>query len=237
MIVLPGWLPASLVGGTHVKQVVSDLACERARVIAVFAICGNAKASPGITRAIPFRRWDQSRRLLAYQAIRIGDPGTSALRAATQSGYVLLQTQERDEPMRNKASEMEMLAGDWMTIMPVVIGPDARIEEAERMLELHEVTGLPVVDADGKLVGVISQTDLLRGSGDVHSAVRRRYTGLRVADLMSSPAITVDISTPLREAARLMRDEKIHRLVVVDVAERPLGVLTSMDFVTLYADG
>ena len=105
------------------------------------------------------------------------------------------------------------------------------------MLEIHEVTGLPVVDGDGKLVGVISQTDLLRGSGDVHSAVRRRYTGLRVADLMSSPAITVDISTPMREAARLMRDEKIHRLVVVDGAERPLGVLTSMDFVTLYAEG
>ena len=139
--------------------------------------------------------------------------------------------------MRNKASEMELLAGDWMTIMPVVIGSDARIEEAERMLEIHEVTGLPVVDGDGKLVGVISQTDLLRGSGDVHSAVRRRYTGLRVADLMSSPAITVDMSTPLREAARLMRDEKIHRLVVVDGAERPLGVLTSMDFVTLYAEG
>ena len=139
--------------------------------------------------------------------------------------------------MRNKASEMELLAGDWMTIMPVVIGSDARIEEAERMLELHEVTGLPVVDGDGKLVGVISQTDLLRGSGDLHSAVRRRYTGLRVADLMSSPAITVDISTPMREAARLMRDEKIHRLVVVDGAERPLGVLTSMDFVTLYAEG
>jgi len=139
--------------------------------------------------------------------------------------------------MRNKASEIEMLAGDWMTIMPVVIGSDARIEEAERMLELHEVTGLPVVDGDGKLVGVISQTDLLRGSADVHSAVRRRYTGLRVADLMSSPAITVDISTPMREAARLMRDEKIHRLVVVDGAERPLGVLTSMDFVTLYAEG
>jgi CBS domain-containing protein len=139
--------------------------------------------------------------------------------------------------MRNKASEIEMLAGDWMTIMPVVIGSDARIEEAERMLEIHEVTGLPVVDGDGKLVGVISQTDLLRGSGDVHSAVRRRYTGLRVAELMSSPAITVEMSTPLREAARLMRDEKIHRLVVVDVAARPLGVLTSMDFVTLYAEG
>jgi CBS domain-containing protein len=139
--------------------------------------------------------------------------------------------------MRTEAPNTEMLAGDWMTIQPVVVGPDARIEDAERLLEIHEVTGLPVVDDDGRLVGVISQTDLLRGSGDVHSAVRRRFTGLRVADLMSSPAITVEMTTPLRDAARLMRDEKIHRLVVVDPAERPLGVLTSMDFVTLYAEG
>jgi CBS domain-containing protein len=138
--------------------------------------------------------------------------------------------------MNTKTRDAELVAGDYMTIMPIVISPDARIEDAERMLEVHEVTGLPVVD-DGRLVGVISQTDILRGSGDVHSAVRRRYTGLRVADLMSSPAVTVDISTPLREAARLMRDEKIHRVVVVDRDERPLGVLTSMDFVSLYAEG
>jgi CBS domain-containing protein len=138
--------------------------------------------------------------------------------------------------MNTKTRDAELVAGDYMTIMPIVISPDARIEDAERMLEVHEVTGLPVVD-DGRLVGVISQTDILRGSGDVHSAVRRRYTGLRVADLMSSPAVTVDISTPLREAARLMRDEKIHRVVVIDGDERPLGVLTSMDFVSLYAEG
>jgi CBS domain-containing protein len=138
--------------------------------------------------------------------------------------------------MYQKTRDRDLVAGDYMTIMPIVIGPDARIEDAERMLEVHEVTGLPVVD-DGRLVGVISQTDILRGSGDVHSAVRRRYTGLRVADLMSSPAVTVDISTPLREAARLMRDEKIHRVVVIDGDERPLGVLTSMDFVSLYAEG
>ena len=138
--------------------------------------------------------------------------------------------------MNQKTRDRELVAGDYMTIMPIVIGPDARIEDAERMLEVYEVTGLPVVD-DGRLVGVISQTDILRGSGDVHSAVRRRYTGLRVADLMSSPAVTVDISTPLRQAARLMRDEKIHRVVVIDGDERPLGVLTSMDFVSLYAEG
>jgi CBS domain-containing protein len=131
----------------------------------------------------------------------------------------------------------ELVVGDLMTIEPIVIGPDARIEEAERMLEANEVTGLPVVDGDARLVGVISQTDLLRGSGDLHSAVRRRYTGLRVADLMTSPPITVDVTTPVVEAARLMRDERVHRVVVVDDADRPLGVLSSMDFVSLYAEG
>src|SRR5512134_2162916 len=128
---------------------------------------------------------------------------------------------------------MELVVGDLMTIEPIVIGPEARIEDAERMLEMHEVTGLPVVDDDARLVGVISQTDLLRGSGDLHSAVRRRYTGLRVADLMTSPPITVGVTTPVVDAARLMRDERVHRVVVVDDADRPLGVLSSMDFVSL----
>jgi CBS domain-containing protein len=131
----------------------------------------------------------------------------------------------------------EQLVADFMTIDPIVIPLSARIEDAERLLELYDVSGLPVVDEGGSLVGVISQTDLLRGSGDVHSAVRQRYTGLRVADLMSAPAITVDISTPLDEAARLMRDEKIHRVVAVDGHGRPIGVLSSMDFVALYAEG
>jgi CBS domain-containing protein len=135
------------------------------------------------------------------------------------------------------AVKTDMVVGDLMTIEPIVIGPDARIEDVERLLELHGVTGLPVVDDDRRLVGVISQTDLLRGGGDVQSAIRRRYTGLRVADLMTSPPITVQFMAPVVEAARLMRDEKVHRLVVVDESDKALGVLTSMDFVALYAEG
>jgi CBS domain-containing protein len=131
----------------------------------------------------------------------------------------------------------ETVVADFMTIDPVVISPGARIEDAEQMMERYDVTGLPVVDENGSLVGVISQTDLLRGGGDVMSAVRKRYTGLRVADLMSSPAITVDVDTPLVDAARLMRDEKVHRVVAISDAGRAVGVLSSMDFVVLYADG
>ncbi len=128
------------------------------------------------------------------------------------------------------------LVADFMTIDPVVIRPDARIEDAEGLLERYDISGLPVVDEDGTLRGVISQTDLLRGTGDVNSAIRRRFTGLRVADLMSSPAITVDLEMRLVDAARLMRDEKVHRVVAVDASRRAVGVLSSMDFVTLYAE-
>lgn len=131
----------------------------------------------------------------------------------------------------------EHVVADFMTIDPIVISPAARIEDAEQMFEVFDVTGLPVVDEGGTLLGVISQTDVLRGSGDVHSAIRQRYTGLRVGDLMSSPAITIDLSAPLSEAARLMRDEKIHRVVAVDSRGRAIGVLSSMDFVSLYAEG
>jgi CBS domain-containing protein len=131
----------------------------------------------------------------------------------------------------------QQLVGDLMTIDPIAIAPQARIEDAERLMELYDVTGLPVVEDNGTLLGVISQTDLLRGAGDVNSVVRRRFSGLRVADVMSSPAITVDMTTPLAEAARLMRDEKIHRVVAISDTGHAIGVLSSMDFVTLYADG
>jgi CBS domain-containing protein len=105
-----------------------------------------------------------------------------------------------------------------------------------RLLELSEVSGLPVVDGAGRLVGVISQTDLLRGASNHRAPARRGHPVLRVADLMTSPAITVELMTPLSEAARLMLAEKVHRVVAVNAAGHPIGVLSSMDFVGLYAD-
>jgi CBS domain-containing protein len=53
---------------------------------------------------------------------------------------------------------------------------------------------------------------------------------------MSQPPITVLLTTPLVEAARRMVDERVHRVVVVNDDQRPLGVLSAMDFVTLFAE-
>jgi CBS domain-containing protein len=132
----------------------------------------------------------------------------------------------------------DLVVADLMTFEPVSVEVDATIEDAERLMHDRNVSGLPVVDSSGHLVGVISRTDIVE-DGAIPTAIllRRRPSGLRVGELMTSPAITVSALTPLRDAARLMRDDRIHRLVVVDDDDLAVGVLSASDFVSLYADG
>jgi len=128
-----------------------------------------------------------------------------------------------------------LLVADLMTIDPVVVAVDASIEEAARLLHANSITGLPVVDPFGSLVGVISQTDIV-GVLDsrVGSVVRSNRTGLRVGELMSSPAVTVSMMGSVVEAAGLMVGSRIHRLVAVDDAGRPVGVLSAIDLVRIF---
>jgi CBS domain-containing protein len=135
-------------------------------------------------------------------------------------------------------TQRELMAGDLMTIDPVVVAVDAPIEEAERLILDRRVSGLPVIDHGGALVGVVSQTDFMHlANPDVRSLIHHKASGIRVGEVMSRPPLTVLLTTPLIEAARLMRAEQVHRVVVVDDEQRPLGVLSAMDFVTLFAEG
>jgi CBS-domain-containing membrane protein len=130
----------------------------------------------------------------------------------------------------------DLLVADVMTIDPVVVGISATIEDAAHVLRANSITGLPVVDDEGVLVGVISQTDLVTAvDSPVGRVIRGNGSGLRVGELMSSPAVTIEMTRPLVEAARMMLDQRIHRLVALDEAGRPVGVLSSMDFVGIYA--
>jgi CBS domain-containing protein len=140
----------------------------------------------------------------------------------------------REQPVDWRA----LRVADVMTIDPVTVAAQASIEAAERLLRLNRITGLPVLDTDGDLIGVISQTDLLlAGRPSIVAALRNRPSGLRVGELMSSPALTVPLEASLGEAARRMRDARVHRLVAVDDDGRPVGVLAAMDYVTLFAEG
>ncbi len=135
------------------------------------------------------------------------------------------------------ATSTDLRVADLMTIDPVVVSDEATIEEAEGLLRHHRITGLPVVDLNRRLVGVISQTDLLYlAVPSVQALIRHRDSGVRVGEVMSSPAVTIDSMATLRDAARVMHDGGLHRLVAVDEHERPIGVIAAMDFVALAAE-
>jgi len=131
-----------------------------------------------------------------------------------------------------------LAVADIMTMDPITVSADATVEAAERLLASYGISGLPVVDGAGRLVGVVSRTDLRLDGGPAMTAfVRGRESGLRVGELMSSPAVTIGLTATLFEAARIMRDERVHRLVVVDEQGGPIGVLSATDFVRLIAEG
>lgn len=130
---------------------------------------------------------------------------------------------------------MQLLVADLMTIDPVVVEVDESIEVAARLLHANSISGLPVVDAAGALVGVISQTDIVGVlDSPVGRLIRTRPSGFRVGELMTSPALTIPMTGSIREAARMMVDSRVHRLVATDDAGRPVGVLSAIDLVTLF---
>jgi len=123
---------------------------------------------------------------------------------------------------------------ELMTPDPIVIDESAALDEAVRLLEENEISGLPVVDADGVLVGVISQTDIVRARAVAH--LWNRWPGLRVRHLMHSPALTADRAMSMEDAARIMEHAHVHRLIVVDDDQlKPVGVISTTDLVRALA--
>ncbi len=129
-----------------------------------------------------------------------------------------------------------LTVGDVMALEPIVIRADAPLGEAVALLERHHIHGLPVVDASGTLVGVLSQTDLLRARST--EFLWANWPGLAVRHLMTSPALTIHRSTPLADAARKMERHHVHRLVVVadDDEVLPLGVVSTTDLIRAMAE-
>ena len=121
-----------------------------------------------------------------------------------------------------------------MTISPVVITEDEAVSGVAELLADHEISGLPVVDADGHLVGVISQTDLVRLRGT--SLPWAGWHGLLVRDVMSFPARTIDGQASMDEASKQMSEVGVNRLIVVDDRQTPIGVISESDLVREFAD-
>jgi len=126
--------------------------------------------------------------------------------------------------------------GEAMTRGVVTVRGTALLQEAAELMDAHRVHGLPVVDSRGALVGVLSQTDLLRARVVEHLWTNLR--GLAVRHVMTAPAITIGLHASLDDAAELMERQRVHRLVVVGPdGTTPVGVLSVTDLVHIMANG
>jgi CBS domain-containing protein len=181
---------------------------------------GSSSGSGGVDPSFG-AAWPYDRRALSPD-----DPSVPATVPSARRSPEMVRT---DESLR---------VADFMSLDPVTVPLDATVEEAEALMRDRHVTGLPVVDADGHLVGVISQTDIVfLEASSVRSFIHRPHPRISVGEVMSTPPITIDGSAPLIDAADRMTREGIHRLVVVDDRGRPAGVIAAMDFVALAAEG
>lgn len=124
---------------------------------------------------------------------------------------------------------MDKRVADVMSTRVISCTPDTPIRRVARHMREHDVSALIVVDGNGSLVGIISQTDLV-----TLRAYEDEWKALRAEHVMIRNVITTTPDAPLREASGKMIDGRVHRLVVCDPSgdgRHPIGVLSMTDVV------
>jgi CBS-domain-containing membrane protein len=141
---------------------------------------------------------------------------------------------------------MRSTVRDVMTDPAVAVSDTAPFKEIVATLAVHRVDALPVIDRDGRVVGMVSEADLLvKEEGPVRTRRRvfhfrrcrlegRKMRALIAADLMTSPAVTIVPDVSIAAAARVMTERRLRRLPVVDEAGRLLGVVSRSDLLGVF---
>ncbi|PKV83158.1 CBS domain-containing protein [Streptomyces sp. TLI_146] len=142
--------------------------------------------------------------------------------------------------------------GSVMTSDVVSARPGTPFKEVARLLAEHRISGLPVVDDDDKVLGVLSETDLMAHQAEAedpyepprrlhapalgHAARSRRAKArARTAgELMSSPAVTVRADDTIAGAARVMAQHRVERLPVLDTEDRLVGIVTRRSLLQVF---
>lgn len=151
---------------------------------------------------------------------------------------------------------MSKTVAEVMTPNPITVKPQTPLSEAIKIIAQKRISGLPVVDDNGNLVGVLSETDLMwqesgadmppyfmfldsviylenpaRYEKELHKAL-----GQTVGEVMSDKPVTIKPNQLLPQAARLLHEKNIRRLPVVDEDGQVIGILTSGDIIRTMAE-
>ncbi len=154
-----------------------------------------------------------------------------------------------------KTSLHELTAGEIMQSSVITVGKHAPIQEVERVLSDHRISGCPVIDEKGHVVGVISMRDLVEryAKGEDRPSARGFYDAPTwdadeeygrpsvagsseevAADLMNAEVFAVDRLATVPDIARVMVSREVHRVLVKDRGNH-IGLLTTMDILRAVA--
>jgi CBS-domain-containing membrane protein len=147
-----------------------------------------------------------------------------------------------------------LTAKDIMTTEIITVTPETRVEELAHLLWENRISGAPVVDDEGRLIGVVTESDLIDQNKKIHIPTVatildsiillenphkldkefRKMAGTRVKDIAAPKTVTIKEETPLDEIASIMSRKRIHTLPVIDAAGKLVGVVGKLDIIKTY---
>ena len=141
---------------------------------------------------------------------------------------------------------MNATVKDVMTTHVVAVRKNASFKDMAARLREHRVSAFPVLDEDNKVVGVVSEADLLfkealefgvpgKLSSMLHQREQAKAAGIVAEDLMTKPPVTIGPNEFVTHAARLMYTRKVKRLPVVDADGRLIGIVSRADVLSVYS--
>jgi CBS-domain-containing membrane protein len=141
---------------------------------------------------------------------------------------------------------MSSTVKDVMSTHVIAVRRSAHYKEMAAMLHRMRLSAFPVIDEDNKVIGVVSETDLLtkealEGSvprtvqGMTRQRVQSQVNGVTAADLMTKPAVTIGPDQTVTDAARLMYNRRVKRLPVINGDGTLIGIVTRSDVLSVYS--
>ena len=141
---------------------------------------------------------------------------------------------------------MSATVRDVMTTSVITVCEDTPFKEMAAMLASAHVSAFPVIDPAGRVIGVVSETDMLIKEADqarhpeLFGGLRRgrdreKAAGVTAAQLMTSPPVIIGPDEPVEQAALLMYDRAVNRLPVVDAAGHLVGIVSQVDVLSIFS--
>lgn len=124
---------------------------------------------------------------------------------------------------------MTLHASDVMIKDVITVNESTPLKEVTKMFSERKITGAPVVNAKGELVGVISETDIIRKTNNIGA-----WSPSIAGQIMTKPAVTVAPNETLQRVSEMMYNRRIHRVVVAEGTQIK-GILTTMDILRAIA--